>query len=81
MSLPTRPCRLKNVMHKLDRTVSKLTTLADEIDDGYMAGSPEERISAVWDITVALWSISTKGAIHAESRLQRDVAVLRETQG
>jgi hypothetical protein len=45
-----------------------------------MPGTPAERVNIVWDITVALWSISTRGQINAESRLQRNVAMFREAQ-
>ncbi len=65
-------------MKRLDRTVSRLTTLSDDTDDGYVPGTMAERIDMVWDITVALWSVSTGGRINAQSRLQRDVAVLRK---
>jgi hypothetical protein len=65
---------------KLDRTVTKLTTIKESEDHGYMPGTPAERVNIVWDITVALWSISTRGQINAESRLQRNVAMFREAQ-
>jgi hypothetical protein len=39
-----------------------------------MPGTPEERLSQVWELTQEVWSL-LQGA-HAEQRLQRDVAVL-----
>ena len=64
-------------MLRLDRTRATLTTLDAEHDDEFMPGTPAERIEAVWDITVALWSMKTQGAIHAGTRMQKDVAQLR----
>jgi len=49
-------------------------SLAEADDGGYMPGTPEERLSQVWDLTQEAWSFF-QGA-HAEPRLQRDVAVL-----
>jgi len=49
-------------------------SLAEADDGGYMPGSPEERLSQVWELTKEAWSV-LHGA-HAESRLQRDVVVL-----
>ncbi len=50
-------------------------------NDDFVPGSMKERIDMVWDITVALWSLSSKGKIHAQSRLQRDVTVLTRGTG
>jgi hypothetical protein len=47
---------------------------AEADDDGYMPGTPEERLSQVWGLTQEAWSF-LQGA-HADQRLQRDVAVL-----
>jgi hypothetical protein len=63
---------------KLDRTIVNVTALDDDSDEGFVEGSPAQRIDCVWDIAVALWSIATGGEVHAESRLRRDVAVLNE---
>lgn len=43
-------------------------------DGGYMPGSPEERLSQVWDLTREAWAFFRGN--DAEQRLQRDVAVL-----
>ena len=62
-------------MSSLDRKhVGIYRSLAEADDGGYMPGSPEERVSQVWELTKEAWSVF-QGA-HAESRLQRDVAVL-----
>ncbi len=63
---------------KLDRSVGRIGDLDSLEDNGYVEGTAEERIAMVWDLTVALWSIATKGEIHAQSRIQRDVATLRK---
>jgi hypothetical protein len=64
---------------KLERSVARLGNFESLEDGGYVEGTPVERISMVWNLTVASWAIATKGKIHAESRLQRDVATLRKT--
>ena len=46
----------------------------DADDGGYMPGTPDERLSQVWELTREAWSF-LQGA-HAEQRLQRNVAVL-----
>ena len=61
---------------KLNRNVSKLSKMKDVVNDEYVDASVKDRIEMVWDITQELWSISTKGNVNAESRLQRDVAIL-----
>jgi hypothetical protein len=64
----------------MDRDVVRQTTI-DEVDDGFVPGTMRERMEMVWDITVALWAVATNGEIHAESRLQRDVALLERGRG
>lgn len=65
---------------KVDKSKARLLSLEDEQSHlDYVPGLPEERFNMVWDITVALWTVATKGKIHDKSRLQRDVAVLRKT--
>ena len=61
---------------KVRKGIVKMTRLDDSEDDGFVDASMEERIRMVWPITVALWSVSSQGKIHAESRLQRRVAKL-----
>lgn len=48
-------------------------------DQGYMPGTPAERLSEVWELTKEAWSFVEKG--DAEKRLQRDVAVLIGRKG
>ncbi len=62
---------------KLDRSIAKLTTFKECEDHGYMPGTPAERVNIVWDITVALWSISTRGKIKMGTRLRKDIALLK----
>ena len=62
---------------KLDRSITKLTTIKESEDHGYMPGTPAERVNIVWDITVALWSISTRGKIKMGTRLRKDIALLK----
>jgi hypothetical protein len=70
----TRSCYTSQ-MSSLDRKHVRIyRSLAEADDDGYMPGSPEERLSQVWELTQEAWSFF-QGA-HAEQRLQRDVAVL-----
>jgi len=62
-------------MMKLDRTTIRKGQMQTFQDDGFVQTSMKRRVEMVWDITLALWEISTRGKIHAESRLQRNVAV------
>jgi hypothetical protein len=68
-------------MQRLDRSVSRIGHLSDGPDDGYVEAAPGERLVQIWELTVALWSIATKGWVNAQSRLQRDVAVIRKASG
>lgn len=62
-------------MPPLDRQQVRLYRSHAEADDGgYMPGSPEERLSQVWDLTREVWFFF-RGS-DAEQRLQRDVGVL-----
>jgi len=83
--IPRRISRLERacagipaILHRvsdLDRKHVRIFRSHAEADDGgYMSGSPEERLSQVWELTQEAWSVF-QGA-HAEQRLQRDVAVL-----
>lgn len=63
---------------KLNRNVISMRKLADE-DNVRSQISARERILSVWEITVEIWGIATKGMIHAESRLQRNVVSLVRT--
>jgi hypothetical protein len=62
-------------MNSVDRTrVSLHRSLAEAEDNGYMPGTPEERVLQVWELTREVWAFFRKG--DAEQGLQRDVAVL-----
>src|SRR5882762_5434554 len=62
-------------MPPLDRKhVRVFRSHASADDGGYMPGTPEERLSQVWNLTQEVW-LFFQGA-NAERRLQRDVAVL-----
>jgi hypothetical protein len=62
-------------MRSLDRNqVALHRSLAEADDRGYMAGTPEERILEVWELTREVWAFSRQD--DAEQRLQRDAAVL-----
>jgi len=66
---------------KLDRTVVRKGHMLSDPDDGFVQATMQQRVNMVWDITSALWSVSTRGEIHAQSRLQRNVAVLSRRSG
>lgn len=66
---------------KLDRNNTRLLKMNQEQDDGFIQATMRQRIEMVWDITVALWSISSAGEIDVQSRLQRDVALLKRGAG
>jgi hypothetical protein len=68
-------------MMKLDRTVIRKGQIQTFQDDGFVQATMKQRVDMVWDITVALWTISTRGKIHAQSRLQRHVAVFSRRRG
>jgi hypothetical protein len=53
-------------------TVRRSLTAPD--DDGYMPGTAEQRLLEVWELTKEVWAFT--GESDAESRLQRDAAVL-----
>lgn len=61
----------------VDRTVIRKQPIEPLEDDGYVQGSMKDRVEMVWDITVAIWEVSTRGKIHTASRRQRHVAVFR----
>lgn len=66
---------------KLDRNNTRLLKMNQEQDDGFIQATMRQRIEMVWDITVALWSVSSAGEINVQSRLQRDVALLKRGAG
>ena len=67
-------------MPSLDRKHTRICrSFAEAEDRGYMPGTPEERLSEVWELTQEAWSF-LQGA-HAEQRLQRDVVVVRRAGG
>ena len=69
-------------------TVRKTTLEAERLssvdpshaDPGYVDGTPEERVLLMWPLTLNVWAF-TKDNKHAESRLQRHVAVLTRGEG
>jgi hypothetical protein len=66
---------------KLDKNNIRLLKMNQEQDDGFISATMRQRIEMVWDITVALWSVSSAGEIDVQSRLQRDVALLKRGTG
>lgn len=67
-------------IRSLHRTqIARFKSHAEADDDGYLAGSAEERLSAVWEITRDVWAFFREA--DAERRLQRDVAVLTRGKG
>lgn len=62
---------------KLNRKVARIVNKDEELDDDYVKSTMTDRVQMVWDMTVQLWSISTKGDITAKSRLQRNIATLK----
>ena len=61
---------------KLNKNIVKLSQMKNIVNDEYVDASIKDRIEMVWDITLELWAISTKGTISAKSRLQRNVTNL-----
>lgn len=62
-------------MSQVDRRHTRLYRSHSAADDGgYMPGTPEERVSQVWELTQEAWSFFR--GYDAEQRLQRDAAVL-----
>ena|ERR1700733_958507 len=67
-------------MNRLDRHFVRIYRSHAAADDGgYMAGTPEERLSQVWELTRESWFFLRGN--DAEQRLQRDVAVLIRPSG
>lgn len=59
----------------LDRQQVRIYRSFDAAEDnGYMPGTPEERVLQVWELTREVWGLVPGG--DAEQRLQRHVAVL-----
>jgi hypothetical protein len=54
--------------------ITRYESHAEADDSGYMPGTPEERLSEVWELTREVWAFSQ--GTDAERRLQRDVAML-----
>lgn len=63
---------------KLNRKIARIVNINDDLDDDYVQTTMTDRVGMVWDMTVQLWSVSTKGEISAESRLQRNIASLKK---
>ena len=63
---------------KLNRKITRIVNINDDLDEDYVQTTMTDRVGMVWDMTVQLWSVSTKGEISAESRLQRNIASLKK---
>ena len=62
---------------KMDRKQASLKKMTKE-DDCYVAASPAERLSLMWEITAEVWSLKDKKSV--ERRLPRNVANLIKQQ-
>lgn len=60
-------------MKKLKRTIITKKSLKD-FENEYIEGTPEERISMVWEISCDTWAFIKE--THAERRLQRNVTTI-----
>lgn len=64
----------------LDRQKERLfRSHAEADDDGYMPGTPSERLGEVWELTKEVWSFAEGKDV--EPRLQRDVEVFSRREG
>jgi len=57
----------------LDRSRTFLKKVTEQ-DDGFMKGTPQERVSFVWELTAEVWSL--KDPENVKRRLQRNVTNL-----
>jgi len=55
---------------RVKRDITKLIRNPEE-DTDFVALSPEERVSFIWEITMEIWSLM--GEFDAEQRLQRNI--------
>lgn len=60
-------------MEKLKRTIITKKSLKD-VESEYIEGTPEERISMVWEISCDTWAFINN--TNAERRLQRNVTTI-----
>ncbi len=58
---------------KILRNETKLIKMS-KIDDPFVAASPQQCISFMWELTAELWSL--RGSLYVERRLQRNVTNL-----
>jgi hypothetical protein len=58
---------------KLDRNRVSLKKTTEQ-DDGFMEGTPQERVSFVWELTAEVWSL--KDPENVKRRLQRNITKL-----
>ena len=58
---------------KINRQIAKLKKITKQ-DDCFVEGSPQDRISFMWELTAELWSL--KGSEYVERRLQRNITNL-----
>ena len=55
---------------KLNRKRTSLKKITEQ-DDGFMEGTPQDRVSFVWELTAEAWSL--KNPKNVERRLQRNI--------
>ena len=63
---------------KMLRNKTKLIKMS-KIDNPFVAESPQQCISFIWELTAELWSL--RGSADVERRLQRNVTKLIRNQG
>lgn len=63
----------------MDRSHTALKRLTDEPDYAFVPGTPDERIDALWRLTLEAYSLTHQ--LNAESRLQRHVTRLIRREG
>ena len=65
----------KNVnIHIMDRNITSLHKMSDQLNDDFVPGAPADRIMLVWSLTKEIISLNRK--YDAERRLQRHVTRL-----
>ena len=63
----------------MDKTVTRTGRISDQKNDDFVPGTPESRVSLVWQLTLEAVSLSKHH--DAEQRLRRDVTVLSRRKG
>lgn len=75
---PPNP-RAATVQTRMDRTYTTRSRMQGGAGDGYVPGTPAERIALVWPLTREVASLSKR--YDAERRLQRHVASVGRREG